>query len=212
MDGSVGVLERNLGETVFRDLHLSARLLHLLTQNLHLGDGEAGIVSHHHDVRGLEDPAQFGDGLRFCRSIHCKLFPVMTARRMSQEPPGCYQPSRFLSSRAANRAGRRSSKPAPRNMTFGHEPGIRGSNQLGAAVRLRKLGSLPRLCWPFVARPASQAGRIKRRLRPRRRQSWTGRSAPFAEPALRAFQSNEIGLSLSDVPPGCPKGIVSNHH
>src|SRR5476649_2667810 len=55
---------------------MAARQLHLLAQSLHLGDGEAVIVSHHHDVRGLEDPAQFGDGLRFTRSIHCKLFPV----------------------------------------------------------------------------------------------------------------------------------------
>jgi len=31
-------------------------------------------------------------------------------------------------------------------------------------------------------------------------------------PALRAFKTNGIGLSLSDVPPGCPKGIRSDHH
>jgi hypothetical protein len=30
-------------------------------------------------------------------------------------------------------------------------------------------------------------------------------------PALRAFKTNGIGLSLSDVPPGCPKGISSDH-
>jgi hypothetical protein len=29
---------------------------------------------------------------------------------------------------------------------------------------------------------------------------------------LRAFKTNGIGLSLSDVPPGCPKGIRSDHH
>src|SRR4029077_18003872 len=82
-------------ETVFRDLHLRTRLLHLLTQSLHLGNGEAGIVSHHHNVRGLEDPAQVGDGLSFCRSIHCKLFPVWRLARVTREPPGCYQPSRL---------------------------------------------------------------------------------------------------------------------
>ncbi len=49
-----------LGETVLRDLHRGAGLLHLLAQGLHLGDGEAGIVSHHDDVRGFEDSAQFG--------------------------------------------------------------------------------------------------------------------------------------------------------
>jgi hypothetical protein len=29
---------------------------------------------------------------------------------------------------------------------------------------------------------------------------------------LRVNQNNGIGLSLSDVPPGCPKGIRSDHH
>jgi len=37
-------------------------------------------------------------------------------------------------------------------------------------------------------------------------------SRPVSGPALRAVQSNGIGLSLSDVPPGCPKGISSDHH
>src|SRR6185437_3573787 len=78
----VGVLERDLGETVFRDLHVTARQLHLLAQILHLGDGEAVIVSHHHDVRGLEDSAQFGDGLSFCRSIHCKALSGWRLARM----------------------------------------------------------------------------------------------------------------------------------
>jgi hypothetical protein len=35
---------------------------------------------------------------------------------------------------------------------------------------------------------------------------------PVSGPALRVTQSNGIGFSLSDVPPGCPKGISSDHH
>ena len=86
--GGVGVLESDLARRFFATFTCAPRLLHLLAQSLHLGDGEAGIVSHHHDVRGLEDPAQFGDGLRFCRSIHCKLFPVWRFARVMREPPG----------------------------------------------------------------------------------------------------------------------------
>jgi hypothetical protein len=35
---------------------------------------------------------------------------------------------------------------------------------------------------------------------------------PVSGPALRVNRSNGVGLSLSDVPPGCPKGISSDHH
>jgi hypothetical protein len=83
-------------------------------------------------------------------------------------------------------------KPAPRNMTFGHESGLRGSNQTGASFKMRKLGSLPRLCWPLAglsvglndlgAGSLGQVGQL------------------IGELALRVLQSNEIGPSLSDVP------------
>src|SRR5450756_2648931 len=35
---------------------------------------------------------------------------------------------------------------------------------------------------------------------------------PVSGTSLRVLQANGIGLSLSDVPPGCPKGIRSDHH
>ena len=75
-DGSgIGAIKSDLGETVFRDLHLRARLLHLLSQGLHLSDGEAGIVSHDDHLGGCKDLLQRRDGLLLFRSIH-KLSPV----------------------------------------------------------------------------------------------------------------------------------------
>jgi hypothetical protein len=35
---------------------------------------------------------------------------------------------------------------------------------------------------------------------------------PVSGTSLRVLQANGIGLSLSDVPSGCPKGIRSDHH
>jgi hypothetical protein len=35
---------------------------------------------------------------------------------------------------------------------------------------------------------------------------------PVSGTSLRVLQDNGVGLSLSDVPPGCPKGIRSDHH
>jgi hypothetical protein len=76
-DGSdVSAFKSNFGETVLRDLHRRARLLHLHAQLLHLGDGEAGIVSNDRNRRGLEDLVELSDRLFFCRSFHSKLFPV----------------------------------------------------------------------------------------------------------------------------------------
>src|SRR4029077_2387872 len=51
-------------------------LLHLPAQVLHLGHGEAGIVSNDHDIGVLEDTIEFRDQLLLSRSFHCKLFPV----------------------------------------------------------------------------------------------------------------------------------------
>src|SRR5215475_3169331 len=73
---TVGPFNSNFGETVLRDLHRGARLLHLHTQLLHLGHGEAGIVSNDRDARGLEDLVELFDRLFFCRSFHSKLSPV----------------------------------------------------------------------------------------------------------------------------------------
>ena len=65
--------------------------------------------------------------------------------------------------------------------------GLRGSNQIGATSRSRKLGSLPRLCWPLL--------RIKRQaLSLRRRQSWTGRPARYRDGLARLQNRNDIGL------------------
>jgi hypothetical protein len=72
----VSAYKSNFGETVLRDLHRRARLLHLHAQLLHLGHGEAGIVSNDRDARGLEDRVELFDRVFFCRSFHSKLSPV----------------------------------------------------------------------------------------------------------------------------------------
>src|SRR6185437_12060905 len=120
-------------------------MLHLLTQSLHLRDSEAGIVSNHHDLRGFEHAAQLSDGLRFGRSIHCKLFgfdgcprvvcgkpPVATAVPLEVHAnleQGDVQPARRFWSCDLERLSEVRTKPA--------QP-----------CELRKLGSRPRLCWP----------------------------------------------------------------
>jgi len=76
-DGNdVSAFKSNFGETVLRDLHRRTRLLHLHAQLLHLGHGEAGILSNDRDARGLEDRMELFDRLFFCRSFHSKLSPV----------------------------------------------------------------------------------------------------------------------------------------
>ena len=54
---NVGAVKGDLGEAVLGHLDGAPRLLHLPAQLLHVGNGEAGIVSHHQDVCRLEDPA-----------------------------------------------------------------------------------------------------------------------------------------------------------
>jgi hypothetical protein len=158
-------------------------------------------VSHHHDVRGLEDPAQFGDGLLLCRSIHCKLFPVMTACPRVAEAAGLLPAVPLLSSRAANRAGRRFNKPAPRGSRNWHRVSEVRTKQ--ARWKARKLGSHPRLCWPLPGLslgPRTSAPAVLDRS-----------VGPFPN-RLCAPQGNGTGFSLSDVPPGCPKGMGTDHH
>ena len=84
--GDIAALESDLGEAIFRDLHARARLPHLPTQMLHLGDGEAGIVSHDDDLGGLEDLTKGGDELAFFRAI--QLSSLRLAVRCLPSPPG----------------------------------------------------------------------------------------------------------------------------
>jgi len=48
-------------------------LLHLLAQGLHLGDGQAGIVSYDDNSRSLEDLLEKADELLLFRSFHVAL-------------------------------------------------------------------------------------------------------------------------------------------
>ena len=55
-DGNnIRAFKSNFGETVLRDLYRGASLLHLRPQSLHLGNGQAGIMSNDRNARGLED-------------------------------------------------------------------------------------------------------------------------------------------------------------
>src|SRR6201995_226862 len=76
-DGNdVSAFKSNFGETVLRDLYRGTSLLHLHAQLLHLGNGQAGIMSYDRDAGGLEQTIQLLDSALFCRSFHSKLSPV----------------------------------------------------------------------------------------------------------------------------------------
>src|SRR5262249_1269245 len=102
----VRAVKSDLGETVFRDPHGGARLLHLPAQSLHLDDREAGIVSNDDDGRVLEDGIERRDELFLARSIH--LDPLSGPRlRPRPETVGLHQPPR--------RTGTTLGCPAPRS-------------------------------------------------------------------------------------------------
>ena len=67
--------QSDLGEAVLRDLHARARLLHLPSQSLHLGNREARIMGDNDDRGGFEDLAKGADEFAFCRAIQV-LSPV----------------------------------------------------------------------------------------------------------------------------------------
>ncbi len=64
-----------LARRFFETFTEGTRQLHLLAQGLHLGDGEAGIMSHDDHLGGLEDLLQRRDGPSFSVRVH-KLSPV----------------------------------------------------------------------------------------------------------------------------------------
>src|SRR5438093_518973 len=76
-------------------------MLHLPTQILHLGNGEARIMSNDDDVRGLEGRVERRDELLLARSIHWILShrrpsPLRDeeAARLHQPPPPCLERGR----------------------------------------------------------------------------------------------------------------------
>ena len=91
--GNVRAFKSDLGEAVLGDLHRCASLPGLLAQDLHLGNREAGIVSHDDGVGGLEDLLQLRHLLGFCRSFH-KLSPVGGSRRSGTPSRRLHVPSR----------------------------------------------------------------------------------------------------------------------
>src|SRR5882724_1109543 len=138
-DGSdVSAFKSDFGETVLRDLHRRARLLHLHAQLLHLGHGEAGIVSDDRNSRGLEDRVELFDRLFFCRSFHSKLFPVgglPLEARPRGKTAGLHPSSRpkpdLETKRLKTRRARRQFSSLPSQTETGW--GCRGSNRTGSA-------------------------------------------------------------------------------
>ena len=109
------------------------------------------------------------------------------------------------SSRAANRGRTTSEKPAPR-YDVTSQSGLRGSNQIGATSRSRKLGSLPRLCWPLVG--------IKRSglCRPSAPAVLDRSAGPLPGRPCALSIHNGIGLLPFRDPTRASKGISSAHH
>src|SRR6266487_618568 len=64
-------------------------MLHLPTQILHLGNGEARIMSNDDDVRGLEGRVERRDELFLARSIHWILSDRRLSPRRARNPLGC---------------------------------------------------------------------------------------------------------------------------
>ena len=183
-----------LARRFFATFTVRARLLHLLAQILHLGDGEAGIVSHDDDVGGLEDPVQLGDA-PLLPLVPLKLSPVCGWPAYRAGAAGCDLPPRFKFTRSE--PGRTTlRKPAP-DHAYGRNR-VSEVRTNSARLTARKLGSLPRLCWPLAW--------IKRRLKPRRRQSRTGGRPLPGQPD--AFTSATASVSPLRCPAGMPKRIV----
>ena len=127
----------DLGEAVLRDLHGGARLLHLPAQSLHLGHGEAGIVSDDDDLRGLEDLAERRRRARFFSARSTQLSPV--GGPFIAEAAGLMPAVRLLL--ALTDRGRTTLDTLPPGARFA-APGRRGSEPKGERLE-RHPGSSP---------------------------------------------------------------------
>ena len=116
--------------------------------------------------------------------------------------------------REANRAGRHFKKPAPRSRPSQPLRVIRGSNQTWRShTATQTRARFPVYAGPaFVVRPAYAGGPgLSLGSSPRRRQSWTGRPRHRWKRPCAFNQAMPSSSSLSDFPPGCPKGKNSDH-
>src|SRR5262249_30014627 len=120
-------------------------VLHLPPQGLHLGDVEAGIMSHHDDAGAFEDTVERRDELLLSRSIHCKLFPVGGPSSVPEPPVATCRPSLALpyTRFGACRAGRRSEIPAHQAQRWPHRVLSRFEPVAGLSAPKRVF---PRLC------------------------------------------------------------------
>src|SRR6266436_3368861 len=205
---TVGPFKSDFGETVLRDLHRRTRLLHLHAQLLHLGHGEAGIVSDDRNSRGLEDRVELFDRLFFCRSFHSKLFPVgglpLEARPLGKTA-GLHPSSRpkpdLETKRLKTRRARRQFSSLPSQTETGW--GCRGSNQTGSAP--------PMAAWSEIRSSPVYAGHAIKPLKNLtfsrwRLQSRTGsrRSGKPDNPCRTPSNRRDFPFLLSN-PCGCPQ-------
>src|SRR6202011_3825965 len=182
--GDVRAIKSDLGEAVLRNLHRGARMLHLPTQILHLGNGEARIMSNDDDVRDLEGRVERRDELLLARSIHW----ILSRRRPSplrgeesawlhQPPPPCLKRGRddvsmpcprMRQSRRRYRLEPMRGDPEPVSPVYA---GPAGSSAEFASRLQRR--AMPPSCGPdLIALRRHDGGELSRWFR--HLQSWTG--------------------------------------
>src|SRR5262249_40989995 len=206
--GDVRAIKSDLGEAVLRDLHRAARVPHLPTQILHLGNAEARIVSYDNDVRGLEGRIERRDELLLARSIHRILSrsaePALLGRAIRLVAPA----APTLRKRGRDGAsmpwpGWRLARPPVSARTDAGEPEPVSPVYAGPAG-LRRKGirhfdaALPPRCGPnLVASQANPRDGELSRL-PRHLQSWTGRPRHRGpQPSARANPDETLRGSLA---------------
>ena len=207
MDALDVPFESDLDQTVLCDLNLGPSFAHPLSQILHLGHGQAGIMRHDHDGRGLEDLVQRGDGFFLFRSVH-------SASPGGAKPPGRLLPSRCSQAPIERRSERYGAAPVPDE---GSRPIGRGNEPKSTRPSDRTRWSQIRLSPSMLAssdRPVEperhDLGEIKRSIghgkalaRPARRQSRTGhgrtRREEVTSPVHRPYSDLVHGRTADEV-------------
>src|SRR5260370_17872286 len=158
-------------------------MLHLPTQILHLGNGEARIMSKDDDVRGLEGRVERRDELLLARSIHWVLSHRWHSPLRDEEAAGLHQPPPPCLKRGRDGA----SMPCPR------------MQQSRRRYRLEPMRGDPEPVSPVYAGPAGPsaefASRFRRRAMP-----------PGSRPDLIPSTGRATGGELSPLVRTCSLG------
>ena len=131
---------------------------------------------------------------------------------MSREPPGCYQPSRCPSSRAANQGQDDASTSLPPDPRLAVVTGSRGSNQSGAPHRRTNSGRFPICAGPALVCPTADAAGPGLSLGSRLGAGSLGQVPPIAgRPNASPICSSSGFLPFRSSRLGFLKGISSDH-